>query len=169
MDEVERRTRLRQLVEDVGILFNELGLPRMAGRILGWLLVCSPPHQSATELSSALGGSKGSISSMTRLLIEVGLIERMSLPQQRITYYRIKPGAWHEIMRNRMAHLTSMRQLVQRGLELVPRQDVQLEKRLREILDFYTFFERELPLLLDRWEKQRAKAEASRNLTRVTP
>ena len=168
MDEAERRTRLRHLVEDVSIVFNELGLPRMAGRILGWLLICDPPHQSATELSTALGGSKGSISSMTRLLIQVGLIERMCLPQDRITYYRIKPGAWHEIMSNRMTHLTSMRQLIKRGLELVPQQNTEVRRRLREIHDFYAFFERELPLLLDRWRKQRTRAEASRNLTRVT-
>jgi len=37
VDEVQRQVELKHLVEDIGILFEELGMPRMAGRILGWL------------------------------------------------------------------------------------------------------------------------------------
>ena len=57
----------KQFVEEVGIVFEQTGLPRMAGRILGWLLIAEPPHQSTEQLINALMASKGSISSMTRL------------------------------------------------------------------------------------------------------
>lgn len=71
--------------EDVGLVFENIGLPRMAGRVLGWLLVCDPPHQSMLELVEALSASKASISNTTRMLIEIGLIERISLPDLPIT------------------------------------------------------------------------------------
>ncbi len=70
---------MKQFIEDMGILFEEMALPRMAGRIFGWLLMCEPLHQSAEELASVVGASKGSISSMTRLLIQSGVVERMGL------------------------------------------------------------------------------------------
>ena len=32
----------RQYVEEVALYFEAQGLPRMIGRILGWLLICEP-------------------------------------------------------------------------------------------------------------------------------
>jgi len=167
VDEVQRQVELKHLVEDIGILFEELGMPRMAGRILGWLSMCDPPYQSAAELSAVIGISKGSLSSMMQLLIQVGLVERMGLPQNRVTHYRIKPGTCFELTRKQTAHITAMRQLAERGLALMADKDVQLRSRLEEIRDFYTFFEQEMPALLERWQRQRKEAELCRYSTGV--
>ena len=93
------QTKDKQFAEEVGIVFEQTGMPRMAGRILGWLLICAPPHQSTDELTAVLMASKGSISSMTRLLIQSGLIERLSLPGIRRDYFRLRPDAWHHMIR----------------------------------------------------------------------
>jgi len=143
-----------QFIEDVGILFDEMSLPRMAGRIFGWLLICEPPHQSAEELATLVGASKGSISSMTRLLIHSGVVERMGLPGKRGTYYRIKAGSWSELMRDRMAHLTALRELGERGLVLMAGKDPKLCQRLQELRDLYAFLEQEIPALLDRYDQE---------------
>ena len=60
---------LLQYVEDVGLAFESFGGCRMMGRVLGWLLVADPPHQTFAEIADALGKSKGSISHATRALI----------------------------------------------------------------------------------------------------
>ena len=49
----------QHFVEEVALVFEEIGLIRMAGRILGWLLISNPPYQSADELAEALQASKG--------------------------------------------------------------------------------------------------------------
>ena len=38
----KRQVEEKQFVEEVGIVFEQTGLPRMAGRVLGWL--SSPTH-----------------------------------------------------------------------------------------------------------------------------
>lgn len=43
-----------QFVEDLGLYFEAYGLTRMAGRMLGHLLVSAPGHQSADQLMNAL-------------------------------------------------------------------------------------------------------------------
>ena len=58
-------------IEDIGLYFERLGLPRMAGKILGVLLISDPPAQSITEIGEKLNASKSSISTMSRLLLEV--------------------------------------------------------------------------------------------------
>jgi len=148
---------MNQFIEDVGILYEEMGLPRMAGRIFGWLLICEPPHQCAQELASVVGASKGSISSMTRLLIQSGVVERMGLPGKRDMYYRIKPGSWSGLMRARMAHVTAIRELADRGLALVAGKDPKLGQRLQELHNLYAFLEKEIPALLDRYDRECAE------------
>ena len=150
---------MKQFVEDAGILYEEMGWPRMAGRIFGWLLLCQPPHQSAEELAKVVEASKGSISSMTRLLIQMGLVERMGIPGRRDTYYRIKPGSWSELMRSRMSHLTAIRELADRGLNLIASNDPESRRRLQELRDFHAFLEQEIPVLLDRYDQERKRGE----------
>jgi DNA-binding transcriptional regulator GbsR (MarR family) len=140
-------------IEEVGLMFELAGLPRMSGRIFGWLLISDPPQQSHTELAEILQASKGSISTMTRLLIQIGLIERLSLPGERRDYFQIKPHAWSQMAKQRMAQITAFRQLAERGLDLLaatPR----LQSRLQEMHDIHTFWERELPLLDERWQQE---------------
>jgi len=145
---------MKQFIEDVGILYGEMGFPRMAGRILGWLLLCEPPHQSAEQLATVVEASKGSISSMTRLLIQMGMVEKIGIPGKRDTYYRIRSGSWSELLRNHLTSIAAMRKLADRGLELISSRSQGSRQRLQDLRDFHAFLEREIPSLLDRYEQR---------------
>ncbi|MFC2021643.1 GbsR/MarR family transcriptional regulator [Chloroflexota bacterium] len=153
----KRQVEEQNFVEEVGIFFEQTGMPRMTGRILGWLMISDPPHQTADELTQALLASKGSISTMTRLLIRIGLIERLSLPGQRRDYFRIKGGAWHQTLKESLIQITAFRQFAERGLELIKDKAHFNRQWLEEMRDMYAFFEREFPSLLERWEQERKK------------
>ncbi len=147
----------QQYAEEVGIFLEQGGMPRMAGRVLGWLTVAEPPHQTMSNLTVALQASKGSISTMTRLLIQIGLIERISLPGQRRDYFRIKADTWDQKLKESLEQTTAFRQLSERGLALVKDTDNSNRRWLEEQRDMYTFFEQELPTLLERWERENRK------------
>jgi DNA-binding transcriptional regulator GbsR (MarR family) len=152
----QQPSKRMHFVEEVGVSFEMVGLPRMAGRIFGWLLISNPPHQSPAELATILQASKGSISTMTRLLVQIGLLERLSLPGQRRDYFQIKPHAWIELTKRRMVQITAFRQLAERGLELLQGEEPKLRDRLEEMHDMHAFLEQELPKMIERWEKQRS-------------
>lgn len=149
---------MKQFIEDMGILYEEMGLPRMAGRIIGWLLMCEPPYQSAEELARIVEASKGSISSMTRLLIQMGIVERIGLPGKRDTYYRIKPGFWYELMKSHLDRLTALRKLVERGLDFIADKDLKIPHRLQEMRDFCVFWEKEIPAMMERYDQEHKQA-----------
>jgi len=154
-------------VEDVGIAFEQTGLPRTAGRIFGWLLISDPPHQSTSELAEALMASRGSISSMTRLLIQMGAIERISLTGVRHGYFHLRPDAWQHMIKHGLEDEIKMfRQLAEHGLELLADKIPLTRKELEEMRDIYTFFEREFPALVERWEKERKGKQAISGVTR---
>jgi len=154
-----RQAEEKRFVEEVGIFFEQSSLPRMAGRILGWLLISDPPHQTTSELAEVLLASKGSISTMTRLLIRIGLIERTSLPGERHDYFRLKPNAWHQMLKDSLVQVAAARQLAEHGLELLEGKAHVNRLSLEEMHNMYAFFERELPALLERWEQERKEGE----------
>ncbi len=153
----ESTSEKAQFVEEMGLMFEGVGLPRMAGRIFGWLLISSPQQQSSGELAERLQASKGSISSMTRLLIQLSLIERVSLPGDRRDYFQIKPNSWSHMTEQRLAQITAFRKLAEKGLELIKGYPPQLQNRLQEMHDIHAFWERELPVLNQRWEQEQAE------------
>ena len=149
------RNKEQHFVEEVGMVFEQTGLPRMAGRILGRLLISDPPHQSNLQLAESLMASKGSISTMTRLLIQTGLIERLSLPGVRHDYFSIRSDAWqHMIKRGLEDEIKMIHQLTEHGLELFPNKPSSTQKWLEEMHDVYTFLDREFPSLLERWKQE---------------
>ena len=151
-------SKATQFAEEVGIAFEQTGLPRMAGRILGWLLISDSPHQSMEQLTSALKASKGSISTTTRLLIHHGLIERISLPGVRHDFFRLRSDTWqHMIGRGLTGEIRMFRQLAERGLGLIGETTTANSKWLKDMLNVYTFLEQEFPALLERWEREHHK------------
>jgi len=149
----------KYFVEDVGIIFEQTGLPRMAGRIFGWLLVSDPQHQSTDQLAEALMASKGSMSSMTRLLIQAGFIERLSLPGVRHDYFRICNDACRHIIRHGLEEeITMFRKLAEHGLEVLPKKTPpSTRKWLEEMHGVYAYLEREFPTMLQQWQKEHTK------------
>ena len=142
-------------VEEVGIVFEQTGLPRMAGRIFGWLMICTPPYQSPSELAEFLMASRGSISTMTRFLVQIGLIERIGMPGQRSDYFRINPKYWkHLLGHGFIDEIKMFRQLAEHGLELLSDKNHPSRGFLEQIHEVYAFLEREFPVLMERWEKE---------------
>ena len=142
-------------VEELGLLFAELGQPRMMGRMLAWLLICEPPDQSSSDLVGALGASKATISTMSRALIGQGLVERVARPGDRRTYFCVKPGASPLLVQSKLDAVHRFATALCRALEHREQRPPDRDDRLREIHDLYAFLETEIPALIERWERQR--------------
>lgn len=151
----ERYYEEKHFIEDVSLFFEQMGLPRMAGRVLGVLLISDPPAQSTNDLCEVLQASKSSISTNTRLLTETGLIERAPARVPRRVYYRFKLGGWLIFMRQRMKLWSELHQITERGLEILQDDDPVLRERLQEAHDMFSLIEEEFPALLERFESER--------------
>ncbi|MCB9742741.1 MAG: MarR family transcriptional regulator [Alphaproteobacteria bacterium] len=140
-------------VEDVALFWEAQGLPRIAGRILGWLMICEPPHRTPAQLAEELGASKSSISTMTRLLEASGTIERVAVPGERASYFALTPEGLERKFTVRVAAMTGFVALADAGLALAPGATARLEV----VRAMYAFIEREMPALLERWQAERAQ------------
>ncbi len=135
-------------VEDTGLFFEQMGLPRMAGRILGVLLISDPEAQSIPDLAQSLTASKSAISSITRLLTEVGLIERVASPIPRRVYYHFKPGGWIQYLRHWIELMSELHQITERGLSLMQDKPASLRARLEDAHELFSLLEERFPEIL---------------------
>lgn len=153
------RTPLHDYADEIGSWMEDLGLPRMSGRVLGWLMVCEPPHQSADELAEALLASRGAISMSVRMLMGGGSVERYPVPGTRRTYYRLRPGFWLREAEDKARMAGEWRKITDRGLQLLSDRDEESRQRMQEAHDMYAFLEVEYGRIRDRWLEHRAKKE----------
>ena len=144
----------RYFVEKVGLNFEQLGFPRMAGRIFGWLLISDSAQVSMNELMEALQASKSSISSITRMLINTDMIEQVAVPGDRRDYFRIRADAWTNALRDNLDKAVSFSRMAKDGLELLKEAPADRKLRLLEMHSLFTFLEREIPMLIGRWEQE---------------
>ncbi len=126
------------------------GMPPMAGRMWAYLAICEPPERTAAEIAERLRASRGSISSMARLLEHIGLIRRGTKPGDRREYFSVPPDAARSLMERSVFQLRAAREVLDAGLELVADRPSESKARLRGLRDVYAFFEREWPELLER-------------------
>lgn len=146
----------RRFFEEFGMAFETVGLTPMAGRIMGWLLICEPPQQSMDELAEALDASKGSISTSLQLLRRFGWVEPAAVPGERKNFYRLRSDVWTRTLEFELQMGTRFRQLAEQGLEMIGNEaSASQRERLQSMQRLFSFFERELADLIDRWQHQR--------------
>ena len=145
----------RQFVEQVG-LYADVGLPRSLSRVLAWLVVCEPHHQSAEQLRVVLKLSSGAVSSATRMLVRYGIVVRISFPGDRRIYYELHPDAWQRLMRIRLRELAGVRHVAEEAMQAARGQN---DERLQGMRDFYADCEVQFAKLLNREADAIAKAD----------
>ena len=107
----------RQLIERVGVLCEADGLPRIAGRIFGLLLV-TPDECSLDDMAETLGVSKASISTDARRLEHFGIVVRTSRPGDRRDYYAIAPNALRQSLETKMRSMRQFQELLREARDL---------------------------------------------------
>jgi DNA-binding transcriptional regulator GbsR (MarR family) len=157
---VNLRDGERSFIEEVGVVFEKTGLPRMAGRMFGWLLISDPPYQSPAELAEVLMASKGSISTTARLLTQIGMVERFIIPGERHDHFRLREDTLRKTIQHGLEDEIKMfLELAERGLELMKDEPAVRQQWLEQMRDCYAFLEKEFPAMMERYEKQRAKLQ----------
>jgi len=160
------REEEKNFVEEVGIVFEQTGLPRMAGRVFGWLLISDPPYQSPAELAEVLMASKGSISTTLRLLRQLGLVEQFVIPGERHGHFCLREDALKlTIQRGLEDEIKLFLGVARKGLGLMQGEASVRRQWLEEMHDRYTFLEKEFPALMERWQREHRSGRAAGKLS----
>lgn len=144
-------------VERAGLLCERDGLPRIAGRILGLLLV-SPAPLALDAIADRLGVSKASVSTDARRLEERGLVERVGRPGDRKDYYQIAPLHHVRSLEQRLATMQEFLGLLDAARRL-PVDDPGVRDRLSESCALFHEVMAATQGALDRWQARATPTE----------
>ena len=138
-------------VEEIGQFLASHGMTPMAGRMWGWLLICEPAEQTASQLAHELHASRGAISTTARMLATAHLIRRFHRRGDRREYFAAPPGALVSLLAGAGAGYRRIREITEDGLAIMADRSPASRARLQEMHDAYAFFEREYPALIERY------------------
>lgn len=137
-------------IEAFSIVFEQFGFPRMAGRIFALLLLKEEPTLTQAEIADALRASTGSVSTMTRLLEQIGFVQRVSVPGQRRDRFRLTPDPLVEMSKRRLEGAIVMIDIAERAKNSKHIGPI-ATGRLERSAAFYRWFHVEMELALMRW------------------
>src|SRR5512138_2482526 len=143
---------LRRFIEGMGIYFENEGVPRIGGRILG-LLLATPGPLSAEELAIRLKVSRASISTNIRMLTASGLVEKVAFLDRRQTHYGMANDVWGKAIVGGREKVLAFRGLAEQGLATLP-DGSEARPRLQEMVEWSTMMSEVYERVLAEWQKR---------------
>ena len=141
----------KEFIEKFGLLIEDEGLPRIAGRIMGYLLLSKKPSQAA-ELAAELMVSHGSVSTNTRLLERLNVIQRVAVAGERAAAYQITQDPYGSLLIGQLTRMRRMHSMISEAREEIPGvMDVGRE-RLGMMARFYSLAIEMTQELLGHWD-----------------
>lgn len=136
-------------VERVGLSIESDGLPRIAGRMLGFMVLNGGPL-SFSELAERLQVSRASVCTNARILSSLGVIERVSRSGDRQDYYQLTESPYARLIGGYLERKRQMYSIVCEALDaLGSDEDPARRERLEEMANFYRVAITHLQRLMD--------------------
>ncbi len=131
------------------------GIPRMPARVLAVFLTSDASRLTAADIARTLQISPAAVSGAVRYLGDVGLISREAQPGSRRYWYRMPDNTWHEVVKLRDQLMRRWADVMHEGLGILG-PGTPAGGRLAESLMYIEFVQKELPMVLTRWEEYKA-------------
>lgn len=149
-DPVVLRPDETRFIEEMGLHFESLGAPRIGGRLFGLLMV-APRPLLLDEIAELLLVSRASVSTNTRLFIQVGIVEPHAEPGDRRRYYVIAENAWEHRLHVVRAQAAELDRLVVMARAAIGPENAAAAERLGVAGAFAGFLREEAAGMMERW------------------
>jgi hypothetical protein len=141
----------QRFVEDVARLLIPWGVPPIAARLYGYLLL-RPSPVSLDQITEDLGISKSSASVAARLLETYTLARRHSEPGTKRALYAVADD-YEAMMQQQNRLLDALAGQLNAGAGIVPSKEV--NARLEEMAEFYRVMRSAMEDAMGRWKRGR--------------
>lgn len=145
---------IAEFVEQMGLILQAEGLPRIAGRIMGLMVMHGGPF-GFNELAERLSVSRASISTNTRLLEDLEVIERTTTPGDRQDYFRLSRQPYARLLRGVVRRMRRAREVVGDTQMALPEDMAGAHERLEELDAFYEALIESFVNVIDAWDAER--------------
>jgi len=143
---------LTRFIESMGMYFENQGIPRIGGRILGLLMIAHEPL-SADDIARILKVSRASVSTNMRALTSSGMVEKTASLHDRMTFFVFSEAALEQRMAVGIQSAAVFRKVVEQGLAALPASD-SARVRLERSMDWSDLVVESFQKALTQWREQ---------------
>ena len=137
MKTIKTNDAVDEFIEQMGMIAQGDGLPRISGKILGLLLIETGPF-SFKEISERLLVSRGSVSTNTRLLENLGIIDRMAIKGERGDFFQLAQDPYANLLEGIIKRMEKSISTVKEAQQAIPGSWSKSQEKLRNLQNFYS-------------------------------
>lgn len=149
----------QRFIDDFASLWERFAANPTHGRVIALLYIADAPELTATDIAETLGISRGSVSQVTRNLINLNIVQRVSRPGDRRDWFRITANPFGQAARSERAQIGTFLDLFRRGLALHATSPAVRQQALANSIQFLEDYDAALGAFLDTW-RPRTESEA---------
>jgi DNA-binding transcriptional regulator GbsR (MarR family) len=130
------KDKLDTFIDRMGVVAEADGLSRIAGRIMGLMVVEGGPL-SFSEIAERLDVSRASVSTNTRFLERIGIIERVTVKGSRQDHFQLAEAPYARLLEGSIARMKKAEDVVADAKAGLSPEDSERRRRLEELGTFY--------------------------------
>lgn len=127
---------VENFIEQMGLITQSDGAPRIAGRIFGLLLVEGRPF-ALHEMAERLKISKASASTNARMLADRGMLRLTAHAGDRQDYYELVPNPYGQMVETISAKMRKSAAQIAEAEAMFPDDNSGARERVRQLSEFY--------------------------------
>ncbi len=144
---------LETFIDRMGLIAEADGLSRIAGRIMGLMVVEGGP-MSFSEIAGRLDVSRASVSTNTRFLERVGVIERVTIKGSRQDHFQLAKAPYAQLLEGSVARMKKAAGVVADAKAQLSPEETERRRRLDELGAFYAALAETFEELVARFERK---------------
>lgn len=125
-----------RFIDEMGLITQQDGGPRIAGRIFG-LLIVEGRELSLNQISERLGVSRASVSTNARRLSQQGLLRLTTHAGDRQDYYEVSPGTHVQMLQQLAGRMEKYARIIDACAEQIESESEEAAQRVADLSAFY--------------------------------
>lgn len=151
MTNVQLTQEQRELIERMGVFYEQHGVPPMEGRIMSLLVVCDEPELTFDQIRELLGISKSTTSSALNMLQTTQRVVYRTKPGDRKRYFSSNIIRWQESFTENFQKFFEVIKIMKEALAQRTQNTPEFNRQMADFIEFIEYMSIEFPRLYMEW------------------
>nr|WP_294862273.1 MarR family transcriptional regulator [uncultured Fluviicola sp.] len=163
MTNVQLTQEQRELIERMGVFYEQHGIPPMEGRIMSLLIVCDEPELTFDQIRELLGISKSTTSSSLNTLLITKRVIYRTKPGDRKRYFASNILQWQESFTENFQKFFEVIKIMKEALNQRTPETPEFNRQMAEFIEFTEYISVEFPRIYLEWTKRNTQKHNKNN------
>lgn len=151
MTNIQLTQEQKELIERMGVFYEQHGIPPMEGRIMSLLIVCDEPELTFYQIRELLGISKSTTSSALNTLLLTQRVIYRTKPGDRKRYFASNILQWQESFTDNFQKFFDVIKIMKEALNQRTSKTPEFNQKMAEFIEFTEYLSIEFPRLYLEW------------------